>query len=286
MKNKGFIEMLSATLIWGSVPLFAVWCSLPSPIFIMFRVLFAFPFVFFYSIKLIGKKELFRPFPLFPLVLSGAALALNWIFLFWAIQKTSIGNAIILYYLGPVITILLSVVFLREPFNRVTLISIVLAFLGGILIFLPQSNGAYSYQGLILALISGIFYGLLGFFSKIGTKYHSAIKITTYQIFISILFTLPFGFFMHFEITYKILLLLIISGVVHTALALFLWYDSLSYISITSASILSYLDPFFAIILSFLFLQQVPVTSQIIGGILITISGIIVPINEKRLSIV
>ncbi len=274
--------MLSVTLIWGSIPVFAVWCALPSPIFILFRVLFAFPFVLLYSVRTIGRKELFNISHLSPLILSGIALALNWILLFWAIQKTSVGNAVILYYLGPIITIILSVIFLKEPFNNITFISIALAFLGGILIFLPRNNGMHSSFGLLLALLSGIFYGLLGFFSKIGMKYHPAIKITTYQIFISVLFTLPFGFLMHFELTPKILLLLVIAGVFHTALALFLWYDSLNYISIISASILSYLDPFFAIMLSFLFLAQVPHVIQIVGGLLITMAGIIVPISERK----
>ncbi len=274
--------MVGATFIWGSIPIFAIWCNLPSPVFILFRVLFAFPFVFIYAVKTIGKKELFNLKNVPPLILSGLMLALNWIFLFWAVQKTSIGNAVIIYYLGPIITIFLSVIFLKEPFNKITLLSMFLAFFGGVLIFLPNNMGRQSIFGLVLALFSAIFYGLLGFYSKIGTKYHSAIKITTYQIFISILFTLPFGIIMHFTITPKVLILLFITGVIHTALALFLWYDSLNFISITTSSILSYLDPMFAIILSFIFLKQTPNLPQIIGGVFIAISGIIIPISERK----
>jgi len=81
--------MFLATFIWGSIPLFSIWCALPSPVFVFFRVLFAFPFVLVYAIKKIGTKELFSMKPFIPLVLSGVALSLNWIFFFWAMSDIS-----------------------------------------------------------------------------------------------------------------------------------------------------------------------------------------------------
>ncbi len=286
-KKKGLLEMFFATLIWGSIPVFSVWCALPSPIFVFFRVLFAFPFVFLYSVKNLGIKEFFRLRPFTPLLFSGIALSLNWVLFFWAIQLTSVASAVILYYLGPIFTIILAVLFLKEPFGKILFWATLFASLGAILTFVPNMNVAVfqkAFFGLTIAFLSGVFYGLLGFISKIGVKYHSAMKLTTYQIFISIFFTLPFVLFIHFRITPFIVILLIITALVHTALALFLWYDSLNYIKVTVASIFSYLDPLFAIVLSFLLLHQSPTFFQIFGGTLITIAGIMVSLGEKRMS--
>ncbi len=286
-KKKGLLEMFFATLIWGSIPVFSVWCALPSPIFVFFRVLFAFPFVFLYSVKNLGIKEFFRFRPFTPLLFSGIALSLNWILFFWAIQLTNVASAVILYYLGPIFTIVLAVIFLKEPFGKVLFWATLLAFVGAVLTFVPNMNVAVfqkTFFGLVIAFLSGLFYGLLGFISKIGVKYHSAMKLTTCQIFISVFFTMPFVLFIHFKLTPFTIFLLIITGLVHTALALFLWYDSLNYIKVTVASIFSYLDPVFAIILSFAFLHQSPTLFQIFGGTLITISGIMVSLGEKRTS--
>ncbi|SDC67114.1 hypothetical protein SAMN05660835_01201 [Desulfurella multipotens] len=73
--QKGVFEMLFATFIWGSIPIFSIWCNLPSPILVFFRVLFAVPLVLFYSIRKLGKDEFFRIRPFAPLFLSGIALA-------------------------------------------------------------------------------------------------------------------------------------------------------------------------------------------------------------------
>ncbi len=274
--------MFLATFIWGSIPLFSIWCALPSPVFVFFRVLFAFPFVLVYAIKKIGAKELFSMKPFIPLVLSGVALSLNWIFFFWAINITDIATAVILYYFGPVFTIILAVIFLKEPINKTLVISTIIAFIGAFLTFYPSLGGTNSFFGVIVALLSGFFYGLLGFVSKIATFKHSSIKITTYQIFISIFFTLPFVFLFHFSLNTQTVVILFITGIVHTALALFLWYDSLNYISVSASAVFSYLDPFFAIALGFLFLSQKPSTIQIVGGILISLSGIMISVKESK----
>lgn len=274
--------MFSAAFIWGSIPLFSIWCSLPSPVFVFFRVLFAFPFIFLLSLKKLGAEELFSVKPIMPLLLSGILLSLNWIFFFWAIQLTDIADAVILYYFGPVFTIILAVVFLKEPLSKTLIISIIIAFSGAFLTFAPSALTNSSVFGLIVALTSGLFYGMLGFVSKISTKHHSSIKITTYQIFISLFFTLPFAFIFNFQLSFYVVILLFITGIIHTALALFLWYDSLNYIKVSTAAVFSYLDPFFAIALGFIFLSQRPSLLQITGGILISISGIMISVKESK----
>ncbi len=281
-KHKGLIEMFFATFIWGSIPLFSIWCALPSPVFVFFRVLFAFPFMLFYSIKKLGKEELLNFKPALPLVLSGIVLALNWIFFFWAINITDIATAVVLYYFGPVFTIILAVIFLKEPLSKTLIMATLISFIGAFLTFVPSLSLGGSLFGVTIAFISGLLYGLLGFISKIATLNHSPLKITSYQVFISMFFTLPFIFFFDFSLNIHIILLLIVTGIIHTALALFLWYDSLNYIKVSTSAIFSYLDPFFAIVLGFIFLSQKPGIMQLIGGVLIFFSGIIISIKESR----
>ena len=274
--------MFLATFIWGSIPLFSIWCALPSPVFVFFRIIFALPFILLFSLKKLGKKDLLEIKPILPLILSGIALSLNWIFFFWAIQITDIATAVVLYYFGPVFTIILAVLFLKEPLSKTLIVATFIAFFGAFLTFIPSLKPGGSLLGVFVALMSGLFYGLLGFISKIATFNHPSLKITTYQIFISVFFTLPFILFFHFSLNLYILLLLAVTGVVHTALALFLWYDSLNYIKVSTSAVFSYLDPFFAILLGYLFLSQKPGSMQVIGGILIAISGILVSMKESK----
>ncbi len=281
-RHKGLLEMFLATFIWGSIPLFSIWCGLPSPVFVFFRVLFAFPFMLAYSLKKLKLRELLRIKPVAPLIMSGVALSLNWIFFFWAIQITDIATAVILYYFGPVFTIILAVIFLKEPLSKTLIFATLIAFAGAFMTFFQSFDYHGSLFGVIVAFASGFFYGLLGFISKIATYDHSSLKITTYQILIATLFTLPFIFMFHFTLTPFKVFLLFVTGIVHTGLALFLWYDSLNYISVSTSAVFSYLDPFFAILLGFIFLHQRPGLLQIVGGVLIAASGIMISIKESK----
>jgi len=93
---------------------------------------------------------------------------------------------------------------------------------------------------------------------------------------------LPFVFVIRFTINYDVIIIIVISGSVQTVLALFLWYDSLKNLNIQIVSILSYLDPVFAIIFALVFLGQIPSLYTIIGGILLIGSGMLVTGNTIR----
>ena len=273
LKKRGLIEMIGATLIWGSTPVVGLLSNLPSGVFVFFRVLFAFPFIFYFAVKKAGIREFFYLKPFWPLFLSGIFLGVNWIFFFWALNITDISTVVVLYYLGPVISIILAVVFLKEKFNGYIVAAVILA-LTGMVVSNFKGGGIKFNFGVFIALMAAISYGFLGFFSKIATMYHRAVSVTAWQILISIILTAPFLFLNDFEFSFKTLIIVLIAGFVHTAFALFLWYDSLNFISVSIASVLQYLDIFFAMIFG-LFLGQIPTFNQFIGGALIALAGIV-----------
>jgi RarD protein len=271
--------MFTAAFLWGSTPIMSILSHLPSGVFVFLRVLFAFPFLLYFAIKKTGIKELLKLKPFWPVLLSGVMLSLNWIFLFWAVNFISVSTVIIMYYTGPIFTIILSVIFLKEKLTRNLIIAVIFAFLG---VLFSVKGEIEINKYVVIALFSGIFYGLLGFFSKIATKYHKAIDVTLWQVFISIFLTFPFLFISHYQLTTQAVVVSMITGIVHTALALFLWYDSLNYIKVTTASIIAFSDLFFAIILAWLILGQVPNIYQIIGGILVFFAGVFMSVGEIK----
>ncbi|WP_457566998.1 DMT family transporter [Desulfurobacterium sp.] len=281
MKVKGLLEMLGATSIWGSVPLMGIWSGLPSGVFVFFRVLFAFPFVFYFAVKKDSLKSFFSLKPFWPLLLSGVMLGVNWIFFFWAVKVTDVATVVTIYYAGPVIAILLAALFLKEKMNVFTVLSIFLAFAG-----VAVSSGGFNIdKGALIALLAAVSYGLLGFFSKVSTIHHKAVTVTAWQVLISIFITLPFLFLADWHFTVNGFLVTLFAGVVHTALALFLWYDSLNYIKVSFASILQYLDIVFAVILAYIFLSQVPTERQILGAVLIVSAGVLISLKEVNVEV-
>ncbi len=276
MKTKGFIEMLGATFIWGSVPLMGIWSGLPSAVFVFFRVLFAFPFILYFAIRKSSLKEFLKLKPVWPLLLSGIMLGVNWVFFFWAIKVTDVATVVTIYYAGPIVSILLAAAFLKEEVDFFVYLSVFLACTG---VFI-SSGGFGIDKGALIALLAALSYGFLGFFSKVATFYHRATVVTAWQILISVIITFPFLFLTNWQLTAKAFIVVFIAGIIHTALALFLWYDALSYITVSFASILQYLDIVFATVLAYIFLHQIPTVNQIIGALLIVASGGIISFKE------
>lgn len=268
-ERKGLVEILSSTVIWGSIPVFAIWADLPSPVFVFFRVMIS--AVLLGLILRHGLKKslanLLNPY----ILTSGILLALNWVFLFYAVFMIPVSEAIIFYYTGPVIAILLSP-FIKEKISRKGYVNVAIALVGVIV----MSVGTLSVNplGIIIALMSGITYGMLSIFSKISSRNTDAISLVFLQSIISMIILSPFMFLLPFHFGYRVLVIVIISGAVQTVLALFLWYDSMKYISIQLVSILTYLDPVFAIIFALVLLDQVPGIYTLIGAIMLISSGV------------
>ncbi len=137
-------------------------------------------------------------------------------------------------------------------------------------------------KGIIVSILAGISYALLGFFSKIATKNHHALVITAWQILISIFLTLPFLFIYDWYLNFNSFTIVLITGILHTAIALFLWYDALNYIELSLSSILQYLDIVFSILLAWIFLDQTPTINQITSSTLIVIAGILSVKKDKN----
>lgn len=70
-----------------------------------------------------------------------------------------------------------------------------------------------------------------------------------------------------------------ILGIVHTGIAYLLYFPSIKDVESKSIAILSYLDPIFSIIISFIFLRESMSLNQGLGGILILTTAYI---SEKK----
>jgi drug/metabolite transporter (DMT)-like permease len=280
----GIIEMVLTAMIWGSVSLFAIWSGFPSPVFVFFRVVFAIPFLALFVVLRYGFSGLLVKEDVVPITLSGIMLALNWVLLFYAVTITTVASAVLMYYIGPVIAIALSPLILKEKLPRWISIPTSVALLGAFIILYQGLENNGNFIGSLMGFGAGASYGSLAVTSKLATRRNSPIKVVLYQVGISTIILLPFITRIAFTLLIDKLMMVIIAGVVHTAFALALWYDALKKIPIYVASILSYLDPIFATLFAYVFLQQVPTTATLLGGGMIITAGIVTVLGQNQYS--
>jgi drug/metabolite transporter (DMT)-like permease len=133
---------------------------------------------------------------------------------------------------------------------------------------------------MLYAFLGAVFYGsvvVMGRFIRSGAS-----SITFYQMVMAILLTFPFTLTMDYSLDFKKIVLLLIAGVLNTGIALVLWWDALKKLGIKTASVLTYLDPLFAFVLSISFLDYKPSFSEILGGILVIAGGVLVSLKELK----
>jgi len=266
--NIGYLLMISSMIIWGSVGIFVRYIDQPPEVIVFFRVFIA--FIVLGILKLTKKKDnissklSLKEYLI--LSMSGLFIALNWFFFFRAIKVTTIASATMSYYVAPVIVTILSVFLLKESINKKTLIAVGLSFSGIILMTLmgSQKSSNFSIVGVGYGLIAAFFYALVTISVKKLEDVPSH-KISLFQMGISSLIFLPVIKNMKRFNTLSLILMIIV-GVIHTCIALNLYFEGIKRIKVQHVGVLSYIDPLGAVILGGIFFNEMPGVSTIIGG--------------------
>ncbi|MGM0410083.1 MAG: DMT family transporter [Bacillota bacterium] len=273
-----YLQIILAMVIWGSVGIFARFIPFSSKIIVFYRVFFAFISL---AIYLIIKKDIkidLKENNLKVILLAGVFLALNWLFFFKAIKTTTIAKATISYYTSPIILNILAIIILKEKLKRKTLISLILGFLGMIfIIYNGKDLTGGQFVGILYGLTAAFFYA---FFSITNKKINNlgAIKATFIQSGVATISFIPFIL----PITVpdlKSIFLLLVMGILHTALALILYLSGLKKIKAQDVGVLSYVDPLSAVLLAALLLGEIPTILTTLGAVLVLLSGYILMKN-------
>ncbi|MED0932126.1 EamA family transporter [Bacillus mobilis] len=214
------------------------------------------------------------------LFVTGIALGGNWIFLYQAYEHTTLTNATLGYYFAPVFVMLLSPIILKEklPFKKG--VCIVIAIVGMLFIV---GNGITASDkddliGIILGLAAAAFYASLMLLNKF-IKEIDRLEVTIIQLAITALILLPYVLITEglniLSVSTSSILFIVLLGIVNTGIGFWLFFSGMEKLKGQSIAMLSYIDPFVAILISGVILQEQFTLLQIIGGILLLGSTLI-----------
>ncbi|ULJ62290.1 DMT family transporter [Wielerella bovis] len=286
-KLKGFGFMFLSSSLMGGIGAFARYIEAPG----MF-ISFTRSFVGFIGMILIfavaGKLYKVKQIKFSPTIfLSGIFLGLLSGLYVWSTQLTTLSNAAFLIYTGPIYSTLLATIFLKEPFTKLTAASLVAVFIGCLLIIGIISNGENGIEmslsldpkymkGNLIALGSGVAYGLFLFFSRYRGDVDSDVRS-----FFNFLFAIcTIGIILLFmqpdlsQMTSRGWIVLIIAATV-TGFGAFFFLTVASKILLASElATISYQETIMATLLGIALFAE-PITGmQMLGGALIILGGV------------
>ena len=279
-------QLILSMLIFGTIGLFRRAIPYPSSVVALVRSVIG--LVFLLLVRAIRREPIDRTAVkrnLPKLLLLGAMLGTNWIFLFEAYNYTSVAAATMCYYMAPVFIILLSVPVFGEKITPRKGICAAVAVFGMVLVSDVLTTGLHGAKGLVFGLIAAVLYAVIVIINR-TLKDISAEDRTIMQFAASSLVMLPYVLLTEnlaaLEATPRVLLLLLIVGVVHTGIAYVLYFGSIAHVPAQTAALLSYIDPIVAVLLSLTVLCEPMSPTALFGAVLVIGAVILSEITPKK----
>jgi len=274
-ENKARLLIAGSMAIFGTLAPFVRNISVSSAELALYRAALASILIGGYLLLTHQKIPFTRIRRMVPLLLlSGAAMGINWILLFEAYRYTSVSAATLSYYFAPVIVTAVCPILFREKLSRRQILCFCMSTLGIVLITgtVSISGNGQDLIGILFGLSAAVFYASVVLLNKF-IRDVDGIHRTLLQFAAAIAVLLPYVAFTG-GVTLggmdaKGWICLGIVGLLHTGVTYCMYFTSLRHLPGQEAAILSYIDPLTAVLISVTILGESMTLWQVIGGILI-----------------
>ncbi len=195
---------------------------------------------------------------------------------FWVLAIDNIGSNMTAFFIriSTIVTIILSIIILKERIRAKDIVAVVLAIAGGALITLRTAD--LVILGAVFAIISAFAIGAQQIIEKKYVEKIKPIELSGIRTFYTFMLLLPLTLALgkvHI-VSGKILLIAAVGSLLSAVIGFLLWYKALKEIPVNQATIIRTLEPFVVIAYSFIIFSEIPTQIELIGGLLI-VAGVV-----------
>lgn len=165
--KKGMLFAFAAYTIWGVFPLFWKLLDHVSSLEILLgRVIWSFVFTTIFIVLIGKRKQLMEDLSylwhnkrqFYSLMAASFFISINWYIYIWAVTHERVLEASMGYYINPIISVVFGMLFFKEKLSRSTIIALVVALLG--VLVMTLNYGQVPWASLLLAFSFAV-YGVL-----------------------------------------------------------------------------------------------------------------------------
>ncbi len=278
MKNKGILYGIGAYILWGFFPIYwKVLHPVPALQVIGHRIVWSFVVLIIYVLATKQWQD-FRSVAFTSKIIAmysiaGVLLSINWLIYVWGVNAGFIVETSLGYFINPLLSVLLGVIFLKERLRPMQWLPVVIAATG--VVYLTSAYGHLPWIALSLAFSFGL-YGLVKKIAPLGSLYgltlETGIVFPVALIFLIFVQVTGKGAFLYNGTTVDLFLLG--AGIV-TTIPLLMFASAAKLIPLSMIGILQYIAPTLQFLLG-IFLYKEPFDrSHLIGFGIIWIALII-----------
>lgn len=275
--NKGMLYALGAYIMWGLFPVYWKWLQdVPALQVIGHRIGWSFVLLMIVIFGA-GQWTKFRSTltrrVLGIYFIAGLLLSINWLIYVWGVNSGNIVETSLGYFINPLLSVLLGMIFLGERLRPAQWLAIGLAAFG--VVYLTWTYGSLPWIALSLAFTFGI-YGLVKKVSPLGSLYGLTLET-------GLMFLPALGYLVFAESTGQAAfghlgnvsaLLLVGAGIV-TTIPLLMFASAARLIPLTMIGVMQYIAPTIQFLLGVLIYNELFTTSKLIGFSMVWIALIV-----------
>ena len=285
---RGYTEIAVSSLILGTSATLIQVSAMPASLLIVSRMALAGIVLGIIFVKTGGVEEVRRSGHLRRLVLVGFVVALELIFFFASIRLANVTVGVSLEYMAPVWVAVLAPLVLRTLRQGIDMVAVAVAVGGMALLVLPgltADGGRTSIPGIVFGLLAGLMFAAAMMLIK---SMGEAVRGTTFALFFcagSVVLLTPLAVWQtvtsHYSLTATDAWIVLVSGLVYTALCFSLFTDGIRFVRVEHAGIIGYIEPVTSPLWAFLLIGEKPPWTTYVGGALIVAAGILVIVFGK-----
>lgn len=270
--KQGLFYTAGSYFLWGILPLYWKMIeNVSAEEILAHRIFWSFLFMLLLlsfnkewkSIMVASKRIIKKPLLFLSLVLSSLLISTNWFLYIWSVNNEHMIEASLGYYINPLISVFLGMIFFKEKLNFWQKISFVIAAIGVLIMTLYY--GQVPWVAITLALSFGL-YGLTKkmtkFSSTIGLTFETMVvtPIAAYYLFV-IASRGESEFFAFHHVTTNLLL---VGAGIATAIPLLLFASGAQRIPLFMVGVLQYLAPTITLIIGIIIYKEPFTTIEVI----------------------
>ena len=280
--SKNLSLLILATLIISTSGVLGKYIDLSPEVIILCRAALAAVFIYIFcrikkiNLKIATKKDGYS------FVISGIFMATHWVTYFYALKLSNVAIGMLSMFTFPVITALLEPFFTKQKLNPVHIFLAFLVLIGVYMLVPDFSLENDHLKGILFGIFSALCYSLRNLTLKKHVKDYNGSMLMLYQMIVVSVILIPVLFFSDFSNLESQLPLLLLFALLTTAIGHTMLVNSLQNFSVSTASIISSVQPIFGIIIAYIFVNEIPSFNTYIGGSLILLTVVIESIRSRK----
>jgi drug/metabolite transporter (DMT)-like permease len=280
-RERSLLKIHAAVLLFGMIGPFGKLIALPSVLIVAGRVAVAaaalLPVIVARKERLWPDRRRIRPL----WVVLGAVMALHWIAFFQCVKMAGVAVAVLTFATAPVFVGFLEPWFFRERFSARN-IALSFVCVAGVALLLPRFDmRSVQTIGVLWGLASGFGFAVLSLMYRHAVIRTSPLVLMFWQCAAASVLLAPAWLLAPFTGGGRDIAMIVVLGLVFTALAHGLYVSGMKGVSAHTATVIVTLEPLYAILLAWLLLGEGVGVKTVAGGALILASAFLAAGNRR-----